>query len=163
MPALPTSKTTTKPSTGYCRPTTTRKTNSARSFKRPLRIPATPADHHRPVPTQDAKTGKWTWALPAIDPTLPEAQVQAAREAQQRYIDTFVKKFVSDPAGTLDPLLEDKFNAYFEQKFSQIASQQQAQTFQQKLIADNPWLFETIRSRARPRSAISRRSPQTAS
>ncbi len=115
----------------------------------------TPAQPTVTPPTQDAKTGKWTWAPPAVDPTLlslyrtadgwkPEtpAEIRQAADARQRYLDSFAQKFVSDPAATLDPLLEDKFSEFFERKYGELSKQQQFQTTQQKLFADNPWLFE---------------------
>jgi hypothetical protein len=111
----------------------------------------------------DARAGKWQWAPPAVDPQLlafyrtadgwkPEtpAEIKHAAEARQRYFDSFATKFVSDPAAALEPLLEDKFNAYFDQRFERISAQQQAQTFQQKLFTDNPWLFESNPVSAKP-------------
>jgi len=107
-----------------------------------------------PPPTQDAK-GKWTWAPPAVDPTIvsqfrtadgwkPEtpADIKAAAEARQAYLDSFARKFVNDPAGTLRPLLEDTFGEFFDQRFGDIASQQQQQSYQQQVFSENPWLWE---------------------
>lgn len=107
------------------------------------------------APVQDAKTGKWNWAPPAVDPNVlaqyrtadgwkdgtPDSVKQAA-SARQSYLDSFAQKFVSDPAATLDPLLEDRFDQLWDRKYGQINAQQQQQSAQQKVFTDNPWLFE---------------------
>jgi hypothetical protein len=108
------------------------------------------------APVQDAKTGKWTWAPPAIDSTLiaqyraadgnwkdgtPESVKQSVA-ARQAYQDSFVTKFIADPGVTLKPLLEDTFEEFFERKYGQLTQAQQQQTFQQKLYTENQWLFE---------------------
>lgn len=107
-----------------------------------------------PATTQDAKAG-WTWAPPAVDLQLVSqyrtadgwkegtpVEIRQGFEARQRYFDNFAQKLVSDPAGALDPLLEEKFNAFFEQRFGQVAAQQQEVAFQQQVYSENSWLWE---------------------
>jgi len=119
------------------------------------------------APAQDAHTGKWNWQPPAVDPQLlarfrtadgwkPEAPVELrqAAEARQAYLDSFAQKFVADPAATLEPLLEDKFNAYFEQRSRELAAQQQFQTVQQKITTENPWLFEPDPVTSKPKPGV---------
>jgi hypothetical protein len=113
-------------------------------------------DQPTPQPKQDAKTGKWQWEPPAVDPQLlaayrtvdgwkPETppEIRQAAEARQRYLDSFATKFVQDPASTLEPLLEDRFEQFWEKKFSEVTRQQQAASIQQKLFTENPWLFQS--------------------
>jgi hypothetical protein len=118
--------------------------------------------------TQDARTGKWTWEPPAVDPALlaayrtadgwkPETppEIRQAAEARQRYFDSFATKFVSDPASALDPLLEDRFEQLWNRKYGQVAQQQQLQTVQQKVLTENPWLFESDPISGRPSHSLS--------
>jgi hypothetical protein len=127
----------------------------------------TPAQPTTTPPAQDAHTGKWNWAPPAVDQQLlarfrtadgwkPEtpAEVRQAAEARQAYLDSFAQKFVADPAATLEPLLEDKFNAYFEMKTRELAAQQQFQIVQQKITTENPWLFEADPITSKPKPGV---------
>ena len=103
----------------------------------------------------DTRSG-WDWKPPAVDSyavtqyrnadgswkdgTPDTVKHQAA--ALENYRNAFANKFVADPENALSPLLEKKFNEYFDRKFSQVQSQTREQSARDKILTDNAWIFE---------------------
>lgn len=72
--------------------------------------------------------------------TPPDLRQQV--EALERYKATFADRLLTDPKSALAPLLEEKFQEFFEQKFGQITAAQREEQFFAKAYAENDWLFE---------------------
>ena len=106
-------------------------------------------------PATPAATKKW-FDPPPVDLSLVQqyrqqdgtwkaetpADIKAQAEARLRYIETFANRLVTDPEGTLQPFVEEKFNQFFEQRFGQLTAEQQEQQFFTKALAENDWIFE---------------------
>ena len=70
------------------------------------------------------------------------ADVRQKVEELERYRADFANRLLTDPAATLSPLFEEKFDQFFSQKFGQVTAQQQEQQFFEKALTENEWLFE---------------------
>lgn len=114
-------------------------------------------EQHKSQPTpqpqvQDAQDG---WKPPQIDRRLiaqfktadgwkegtPDS-VKQQYAAWENYRAQFAESFLDDPSQALDPILQKKFDQYFESKYGQLTQQQQQQQAEQRIYSENPWLFE---------------------
>jgi hypothetical protein len=121
-------------------------------------IQAALAEARQPQPTtpqvQEAQTGP-AWKPPKIDkqevarfrtadgwkPETPES-IKQQYAAYQAHRDRFADSFLDDPEEALKEIVRKHAAEVVRQQQEQYIAQQTQQTFQQKVVAENPWLFE---------------------
>lgn len=125
------------------------------------------AEFGRPATSADTAPKASWWSPPQADlatasryrqpngewkPETP-ADVRAQVENLERYRAEFANKLLTDPAATLAPLLEEKFEQFFSQKFGQVTAAQQEQQFFERALSENDWLFEKDPINGKPNRA----------
>jgi hypothetical protein len=117
-----------------------------------------------PEPVENTAPDNW-WNPPQADLTVasryrnsdgswkPETPIEVRTQVErlEQYRDNFARTLVADPEKALEPLLEKKFNKFFEQKFGQLTAQQQYE----REVAANPWLWQKDPHTGQPTNRLS--------
>jgi hypothetical protein len=103
---------------------------------------------------QEAQDGHW-WNPPKVDESLaakyrtadgwkPETptEIRQQAEAAQAYYDRWANDLVKRPHEVLPKLIREEALRIVREELGQTAQQQKEAQLQQKVFADNPWLFE---------------------
>lgn len=106
---------------------------------------------HTPQPAN----GGW-WNPPQVDLTTAAqfrtadggwkegtpAEVKSQFAAYEAYRSNFANKLLDNPEQALEPLLQKKFEEYFERKYTQVSQEQQERAYFDRAIRENDWIFE---------------------
>lgn len=120
------------------------------------------------TPPQPGEKPRW-WNPPQADlnvaaryrtpdgnwkPETPH-DVRQSVEALEAYRNQFASKLVADPEAALAPLLEQKFEEYFERKYGQVTAEQQEKQFFERLTTEHDWLWDKDPISKRPTRNLS--------
>jgi hypothetical protein len=106
------------------------------------------------VPKIDkSEVARWRTADGWKEGTPEAIKQQYAGYTQAR--DRFAENLLDDFEATVNPLIDQRVEQRVEQRLNHVAQLQQQQTYQQKLFADNAWLFENDPVSGKPSRALS--------